>query len=395
MISNAKSCSRRGFLARSTAATAVLASPRILKAQALPRRRAFHPGQEWLDTAGRPIQAHGGSIIRVGDLFYWYGENKEKTTGQKGIWHWGVRLYSSSDLYNWDDCGIIIPPEPNDPTSPLHPSKAMDRPHILYNRTTRKFVCWIKVMDNPYQTRSVLIADQITGPYTLVRQGIRPVGMSAGDFDLAVSHDDGKAYMYFERVHSEMICADLTEDYANFSGYYSTHMPRPGPPSVREGPAWFQRNGKHYLATSGTTGYFPNPSEIATADTFHGPWTTLGDLHPKDRSRSSFNSQICSVFRHPDKRDLYIALADRWLPDLSGPLFENGTLSQNMQSGLTKVMNGSRASLSDGEKSVLATMMNTQKTNTSISRYVWLPIRFDGDRPTIEWRDEWTTEEFA
>ena len=27
--------------------------------------------------------------------------------------------------------------------------------------------------------------------------------------------------------------------------------------------------------------------------------------------------------------------------------------------------------------------------------YVWLPIRFDGDRPYIEWRDEWTVEEFA
>lgn len=31
--------------------------------------------------------------------------------------------------------------------------------------------------------------------------------MSAGDFDLAVA-PDGKAYYYFERVHSETICAD-------------------------------------------------------------------------------------------------------------------------------------------------------------------------------------------
>ena len=60
---------------------------------------AFYPGQEWLDTAGKPIQAHGGSILQVGDTFYWYGENKEKTDGKNGIWHWGVRCYRSCDLY--------------------------------------------------------------------------------------------------------------------------------------------------------------------------------------------------------------------------------------------------------------------------------------------------------
>ncbi len=46
------------------------------------------PGRVWLDTDGNRIQAHGGSIITVGDTFYWYGENKEKTTGKDSIWHW-------------------------------------------------------------------------------------------------------------------------------------------------------------------------------------------------------------------------------------------------------------------------------------------------------------------
>ena len=38
--------------------------------------------------------------------------------------------------------------------------------------------------------------------------------MSAGDFDLVVA-PDGKAYYMFERVHSETIIADLTDDYAS------------------------------------------------------------------------------------------------------------------------------------------------------------------------------------
>ncbi|MET1082897.1 MAG: hypothetical protein ABWY12_07595, partial [Burkholderiales bacterium] len=171
----------------------------------------------------------------------------------------------------------------------------------------------------------------ITGPWSLLRKGLKPVGMSAGDFDLVVSPDDEKAYMYFERVHSEMICADLTSDYTDFTGYYSTHFPAAGPPSVREAPAYFRRGDHHYLATSGTTGYFPNPSEIAVARTYHGPWTTLGDLHPADRSRTSFNSQISCIFRHPRKKDLYIAMADRWMGPRGGSEFENGDRSRLRQ----------------------------------------------------------------
>jgi len=73
---------------------------------------AIHPGKVWLDTSGKPIQAHGFSVFynEQEKLWYWYGENKEKTVGgkQNTIWHWGVRLYTSPDLYNWTDKGQII-----------------------------------------------------------------------------------------------------------------------------------------------------------------------------------------------------------------------------------------------------------------------------------------------
>ena len=38
----------------------------------------FNPGQPWLDTEGKRIHAHGGSILYSDGVFYWYGENKEK-----------------------------------------------------------------------------------------------------------------------------------------------------------------------------------------------------------------------------------------------------------------------------------------------------------------------------
>lgn len=344
---------------------------------------AFYPGQVWLDTEGKRIQAHGGSLMFLDGVYYWYGENKEKTDGKNGIWHWGVRCYSSSDLYNWKDEGLIIPPEPEDPESSLHPSACMDRPHIIYNKRTKKFVCWLKIMNKDQtQSETVLTADCILGPYTKVREGLRPLGMSAGDFDLAVA-EDGKAYYYFERVHSETICADLTGDYTDVTGYYSTHFPHSGPPYVREATAHFIRKGKHYLITSGTTGYLPNPSEAAIADTWHGPYTVLGDPHPEDESKTSFHSQISSVFKVPGKKDLYIACADRWLPqamDKQYPIYRE--MFEKIFSGRAEEFDFSRM----GEQVV---------ENTAIADYVWLPIRFEGEKPVIHWLDSWRWEDFA
>ena len=87
----------------------------------------IRPGQVWLDTEGKRIQAHGGSIFYENGSYYWYGENKEKTDGINGINQWGVRMYESRDLYNWKDLGDIIPPELEDTTSPFSPSRSWKR----------------------------------------------------------------------------------------------------------------------------------------------------------------------------------------------------------------------------------------------------------------------------
>ncbi|MBC5684759.1 hypothetical protein DW928_04050 [Firmicutes bacterium AM43-11BH] len=348
------------------------------------KNQAIYPGKVWLDTNGNRIQAHGGSIMYIDGVYYWYGENKEKTDGVNGIWHWGVKCYSSTDLYNWEDRGIIIPPEPGDPTSSLHPESCMDRPHIIYNKKTKKYVCWMKIMNKDSfqtQTETVMVANHILGPYTKVKEGLQPLGMNAGDFDLAVA-EDGKAYYYFERVHSETICADLTEDYTDVTGYYSTHFPRKHPPYVREATAHFKRKGKHYLITSGTTGYLPNPSEVAVADTWHGPYKVLGNPHVGDESQTSFHSQISCIFKVEGKKDLYIACADRWLPqnmDKEYPIYEE--MFNSIYSEEEKEFDFSRM----GEEPI---------QNTSIADYVWLPLRFDGDMVYIDWKDEWRIEDY-
>jgi len=346
--------------------------------------QAIYPGQTWLDTDGKPIHAHGGSVMYWDGLYYWYGENKEKTNGVDKIWHWGVRCYTSKDLYNWEDKGLIIPPDTEDETSSLHPSSMMDRPHIIYNKQTKKFVCWVKIMERDgTQTATVLTADHILGPYTMVRTKLRPLGMSAGDFDLAVA-PDGKAYYYFERVHSETICADLTEDYTDVTGYYSTHFPHNAPPFVREATAHFCRKGKHYLITSGTTGYRPNPSEIAVGDTWHGPYRVLGNPHPDDPSETSFHSQISSVFKVHGAKDLYIAVADRWAPDYMD--LEYSVYKKHYQKSFDPDY--------EGDVPPKCNYPGDHHLNTSRAIYAWLPIRFEGEMGIIDWKDQWSIEDY-
>jgi len=325
---------------------------------------SFKPGQLWLDTDGNRIQAHGGSILFQDDTFYWYGENKEKTYVETGLWHHGVNCYSSQDLYNWKFEGNSLKAVEDDPRSPLHPRRVMDRPHVLYHRADRRFIMWMKFAGTDEQPDNwrvqylgVAMSDKITAPFRMVHT-TKPLGMISGDFDLYADPADGKGYILFDRCHTEIVIADLTEDYLNVNGFYSGHLPRTGPPHAREAPALFRRNHRFCLLTSGTTGYASNPSEAAVAQLIHGPWAELGEVCQQDIHRNSFDSQFSSVFQHPLKQDLYIALGDRWT---------DGTPSQG---GVGR------------------------KWNTALATYTWLPIRFIGDKPVIEWRDEWSLDEF-
>ena len=58
--------------------------------------QAIYPGKPWLDTAGKRIQAHGGSVTAMDGVYYWYGENKEKTARReepmkRGKWENGAK----------------------------------------------------------------------------------------------------------------------------------------------------------------------------------------------------------------------------------------------------------------------------------------------------------------
>ena len=349
---------------------------------------AFHPGQLWLDTAGKPIEAHGGAIWydEAEDIYYWYGENKDHTDGKSKIWTWGIRYYSSKDLYNWQDKGWLLPPAPDDPEDPMFPENRIDRPHIIRS-AAGQFGLWNK-HSGERACFTVYTAPRFAGPYTLVRDHFRPLGKKAGDFDL-FRDGDGKTYLFFDSDHAGITQLELTPDCTDVTGAPAVHRGGLHPPFVREAPAVFQRGGTYYLLTSGMSGYLPNPSESAASDAVMGPFEVQGELHVDDETCSSFSSQISFVFRHPKKQGLYIALADRWVPEYG--------VSREVYESVVRVIaarfepNRYHPTQEDRERLMASPMLAS--ADTSKARYVWLPIRFDGNRALINWQDEWRWED--
>lgn len=354
---------------------------------------SFRPGKLWMDTEGKPIQAHGFSVVysEKDETYYWYGENKEKTTGETDntIWHWGVRCYASKDLYNWEDKGLIIPPE-NDLDSPLHPTYCMDRPHIIYCKKTGKYIAWLKIMAGPVsQFMSVLEADEFMGPYRFVKKIYKPLSMDTGDFTLTVDEDTGKGYFIFGRPHFELITAELTEDFTGVTGAYTTNYRGLYPPYAREAPTYFFREGVHYLITSGTSGYSPNPSRICRFTDWMGEYEDFGNPCVGPWADVSFCSQFTCVLKVHGK-DLYIAMADRWCPGE----YEMEHAEEIYQKWVDDAKNVEFRKKFPEDRSPkkaepLSHKLEVHRENTSIARYVWLPICWEEGKPIIRWKDEW------
>jgi beta-galactosidase len=105
-------------------------------AELIPATAGFVPGEIWRDTAGQPINAHGGGVLFHEGVYYWYGELKEGRTyvpaanyswGGTRVVAGGVSCYSSTNLTDWKNEGIVLPSVPDDPNHDLHCDKVIER----------------------------------------------------------------------------------------------------------------------------------------------------------------------------------------------------------------------------------------------------------------------------
>lgn len=334
--------------------------------------------QPLLDTNGKKIHAHGGAMFYENGVYYWYGENKEFTTGKNKIWTYGVKCYSSVNLIDWKDEGFLIAPS-DDKKSWTHPYRYLDRPHIVKSAKTGKYVCWIKYSAKKESCFCVFVSDRLLGEYKIVKKAFRPFGKEVGDFDIYTA-DNGQSYLYFANGREGIIACRLNEECTDVVGEFKTYYTGITVPYCREGIALTEHKGRLYMFTSGMTGYVPNPSEVAELSSPLGGLTRLGNPHVDDKSGASFHSQISCIFK-VSGTDNYIAMADRWIPKLKFTAEKN----QKMMRAIASCFNRKQYKSSLREIISLAKYpLNCKKVNTSLSEYVWLPVTFEGAKPEIK-----------
>ncbi|MFP5439582.1 MAG: glycoside hydrolase family 43 protein [Bacteroidia bacterium] len=347
---------------------------------------SFKPGELWKDTDGTHINAHGGGLLYKDGMYYWFGEHKGTTNDARV----GVMCYSSKDLYNWKNEGVAFSVS-KDPNSEVTSGSIIERPKVIYNARTKKYVMWfhLELKGQGYKAArtAVVTSDKPAGPYVFIRSyrpnvGNWPIGFNeewkkavpgedtlkwwtpkwraaveqglfvrrdfargqmARDMQLYVD-DDGKAY----HIHSSednltLHLSELSADYLDFTGKYITIAPA----GHNEAPALFKQDGTYYLITSGCTGWDPNAARSFKSKSIWGPWESLGNPCVGKGAELTFESQSTYILPVAGKKDAFIFIADRWRP--KNPI--------------------------DG-------------------RYLWLPIKLVNGKPVIEWKDEWTLKEF-
>jgi len=313
----------------------------------------FQPGKIWNDTKGKPINAHGGGILYHNGTYYWFGEIKKGNTWRVPyIISWecyrtnagGISCYSSKNLLDWKYEGVALKPNLLDSSSDLHISKVIERPKVIYNEKTKKFVMWMHIdsEDYSYACAGVATSNKPTGPYKYF-YSMQPNNHMSRDMTL-FKDDDGKAYhIYSSEENSTLHIGLLSDDYLTPSGKFIRIMEN----NYREAPAMFKHNSKYYLITSGCTGWDSNQANYAVSDSVMGQWEVVGNPCLGEGADKTFQSQSTYILPVKGKDGAFIFMADRW-----------------------------------------------NKTNLEDSRYIWLPLKFNGDKPVIEWVDSWNLNYF-
>ena len=246
----------------------------------------IEPGKVWHDAEGRVINAHGGGVLWHEGRYYWYGENRPARGFTTEV---GVGVYSSSDLVHWTDEGVALAVSGRQ-GSPIERGCIMERPKVVYNARTGKFVMLfhLELKGQGYAAARVGFAeaDSPVGPFRFIRslrpnagkwpsdfsrRDIRrakrlkesdytewwtpewrkavadglllardvPGGQMSRDMTVFVD-DDGKAYHIFSAEENLTLnIAELTDDYLDYTGRFV----RVAPGGQNEAPTIFKRGG--------------------------------------------------------------------------------------------------------------------------------------------------------
>ena len=302
--------------------------------------KEIRSGEIWPDNQGVHVNAHGGGVLYHDGTYYWYGENKSDSTSSAMV---GIMCYSSKNLTDWNNEGAVLPVVLNDSTSDIVQGCVMERPKVIYNEKTKKFVMWwhldLKGIGYAAARSAVAISDSPTGPFKYIRSerinpGVLPFDMNetqcamldtldaekykewwtpmwyeairkglfvkrdlqggqmARDMQLFVD-EDGKAYhIYSSEDNLTLQIAELSDDYLTHTGKYV----RMAPAGHNEAPAIFKKSdGTYWMITSGCTGWDPNEARMFSAPSIWGPWTQHPNPCRGEKSEITFGGQSTNV----------------------------------------------------------------------------------------------------
>jgi hypothetical protein len=230
-------------------------------------------GIAFKDTAGQPVNAHGGGIIRVGDTFYLHGELFLSTTTDN-LFH-GFAMYSSADLATWKNEGVILPQQS---AGELGPDRHGERPHIIQCPSTGEFVLYAHAASSDYQTdKEVVYATSATvnGQYAYKGPLKNASGAQIVHSDMSAYADSSGAYVLAESGHLFTLASDC-HSWLSDKSMSAVN----GTSSGAESPTVFKAGSTYYWIGSNKTGWRANNNFYSTAPAITGPWTYQGFIAP-------------------------------------------------------------------------------------------------------------------
>ena len=266
-------------------------------------------GTCWLDQDGKRIQAHGGCILFHKGIFYWYGEDKGTKTRDGRVDFLGFSCYSSRNLLEWKNEGRILSAV-SKPGHELGPDRVGERPSVLWNPKTERFVLWFHLdsADYSYARLGVADSDSPTGPFRYLGS-VRPGGMRESRDMTVFADEGGLAYLISSSDgNSTLLISELDHSYTGFTGREKSILCG----QYREAPAVIKEGGRYYLLTSGCTGWDPNPMLCAEADSIWGRWRLTDNPCRGEGRRKTFGGQAACTFSQGGK---WYVLLDHWNPD--------------------------------------------------------------------------------
>lgn len=261
------------------------------------------PGEIWPDDKNEHIQAHGGGIIKRGNTYYWFGEDRRKSNLVNTRY---VGCYSSKDLVNWKFRGQVFKASSLEGIS--EGKLILERPKVFYNEKTRKYVMYMHLDNSEYKFAcvGVAVSDKVDGEYKFVKS-FRPLGLESRDIGQFID-DDGSAYLVFEsRPTKGFYIAKLSDDYMDVEkqvAFISAPL---------EGGAIVHYGDLYYAIGSALTGWRTNPNKYATAPSLSGPWSEFKDIAPPETN--TYGSQSTMMIKVAGtKGTTVVFMADQWKP---------------------------------------------------------------------------------